>query len=59
VLLCTAQVALGEQDAALESMRGAMAIWPLLTFDPRTTSPRVMEVFRKVRAGSTPAKPAS
>jgi hypothetical protein len=48
VLLCTAQVALGDRSGAQRSMQRALYVWPLLVLDDRTTSPRVLDVFRAV-----------
>jgi len=49
VLTCTAQVALGDEDAALRSMQRAVFVWPLLSLDESTTSPRVVKLFHQVR----------
>lgn len=53
VLLCTAQVALGDEAGALRSMQRAVYVWPLLSLDESDTSPRVVRVFRRVRGGGT------
>jgi hypothetical protein len=49
VLLATGWIALGDEEAARDSMRRAVAVWPLLTLHERTTSPRVLAVYRAVR----------
>ena len=56
VLLATAQVALGETDGARASLASALRVWPLLSLDTRSTSPRVVEVFREVRASAAAAR---
>lgn len=56
VLLSTSQVALGDDAAARRSMERAVFLWPLLDLDERTTSPRVVKLFRAVRGKSAPAK---
>lgn len=55
VLLATAQIALGDRDGARRSMRQAVYVWPLLSLDERTTSPRVVRLFRAVRGGGRSA----
>jgi hypothetical protein len=49
VLLSTAQIALGDRAGARSSMKRAVYMWPLLSLDERTTSPRVLELLRAVR----------
>jgi hypothetical protein len=49
VLVSTAQIALGDRTAARSSIKRAVYMWPLLNLDERTTSPRVMKLFRAVR----------
>jgi hypothetical protein len=49
VLLSTAQIALGDRPGARRSMQRAVYVWPLLSLDERTTSPRVVRLFRAVR----------
>jgi hypothetical protein len=42
-------VALGQNDAALESLERALAADPQLELDPVLTSPKVLAVFRAAR----------
>ena len=58
VLLSSAQVALGDRDGARSSMKRALYLWPLLSLDPRTTSPRVLKVLHEARRKDAPAKGA-
>jgi len=55
VLASTAQIALGDEAAALRSMERAIYVWPLLHLDETTTSPRVVRLFHKLRGGSSRA----
>jgi tetratricopeptide (TPR) repeat protein len=50
----TVYVALGQHDAALESLERALAIDPSLELDPALTSPKVLAVFRAARVHSAP-----
>ncbi len=52
VLLATTQVALGRPRAARASLARAVQVWPLLSLDERTTSPRVVSLFRELRASA-------
>lgn len=52
VLLCSAEIALGNREAARRSMKKAVFLWPLLSLDERTTSPRVVKLFESVRGGA-------
>ena len=58
VLLCTAQIALGDHSSARRSMQRAVYVWPLLALDERTTSPRVVKLFRAVKDNSGAARMA-
>ena len=53
VLLCTAQIALGDRPGALRSMQRAVYVGPLLSLDESTTSPRVVDLFRAARGGGS------
>lgn len=46
----TAYVALEREDAARECFRRALSAEPALDLDPAATSPKVLRVFRSVRA---------
>jgi LysM repeat protein len=50
----TAYVALGQNDAALESLERALIADPDLELDPALTSPKVLAVFRVARGRATP-----
>ncbi len=50
VMAATAHVALDQDDAARECFRRALAAEPALDLDPATTAPKVLRVFRAVRA---------
>jgi len=50
VMAGTAYVALEREDAARECFRRALAVEPALALDPGATSPKVLRVFRSVRA---------
>jgi tetratricopeptide (TPR) repeat protein len=50
VVAGTAYVALEREDAARECFRRALAAEPALDLDPAATSPKVLRVFRSVRA---------
>jgi len=52
----TAYVALGQNDAALESLGRALIANPDLELDPALTSPKVLAVFRVARGRATPAR---
>ncbi len=52
----TAYVALGQNDAALESLERALTAEPDLELDPALTSPKVLAVFRAARGRATPAR---
>ncbi len=54
VLLASAQIALGRKADARKSMQRALYVWPLLSLDAKTTSPRVTRLLDEVRGG--PAK---
>jgi len=49
VASATAYVALGQNDAALESLERALVADPDLELDPALTSPKVLAVFRAAR----------
>jgi tetratricopeptide (TPR) repeat protein len=53
VLSATAQLALGERDAAHTSLRRALEADPDLVLDPRQTSPKVLRALEQVRANSS------
>jgi len=50
----TAYVALGQTDAALESLERALIADPSLELDPALTSPKVLAVFRAARGRAPP-----
>jgi hypothetical protein len=50
VVAATAHVALDQEDAARECFRRALAAEPALDLDPAATPPKVLRVFRAVRA---------
>jgi len=50
----TAYVALGQNDAALESLERALIANPDLELDPALTSPKVLAVFRVARGRAAP-----
>jgi LysM repeat protein len=50
----TSQVALGQTDAALDSMERALLADPNLELDPAVTSPNLMAVFYVARGGKLP-----
>jgi LysM repeat protein len=50
----TAYVALGQNEAALESLERALIADPNLELDPALTSPKVLAVFRVARGRATP-----
>jgi LysM repeat protein len=52
----TAYVALGQNDAALESLERALTADPDLELDPALTSPKVLAVFRAARGRATPTR---
>jgi len=52
----TAYVALGQNDAALESLERALAADPQLELDPVLTSPKVLAVFRAARGLAAPPR---
>jgi tetratricopeptide (TPR) repeat protein len=52
----TAYVALGQTDAALESLERALVADPDLELDPALTSPKVLAVFRAARGHATPTR---
>jgi len=52
----TAYVALGQNDAALESLERALTADPDLELDPALTSPKVLAVFRVARGRATPTR---
>jgi tetratricopeptide (TPR) repeat protein len=54
VLAATAQVALGEEEAARQSFARALAADPGLRLDPLATSPKVMRVLEAARQGGAP-----
>jgi len=49
----TAYVALGQNDAALESLERALIADPNLDLDPALTSPKVLAIFRVARGRAT------
>lgn len=52
----TAYLALGQNDAALESLARALIADPDLELDPALISPKVLTVFRAARARATPTR---
>ena len=50
----TAQVALGQSDAALDSLERALLADPDLELDPAVTSPKLMAVFYVARGSASP-----
>jgi tetratricopeptide (TPR) repeat protein len=52
----TAYVALGQNDAALESLERALIADPNLELDPALTSPKVLAIFRVARGRVTPTR---
>jgi len=52
----TAYVALGQNDAALESLERALIADPKLELDPALTSPKVLAIFRVARGRATPTR---
>jgi thioredoxin-like negative regulator of GroEL len=56
IATATAYVALGQNDAALESLERALIADPDLELDPALTSPKVLAVFRVARGRATPAR---
>ena len=56
VLMSTAQIALGDEEAARERMQRALSVFPLLTLDERTTSPRVVKLLRELKASRRAAR---
>jgi hypothetical protein len=54
VMIATAQVALGEHDSARESLRGAVDLDPWLVLPEKTTSPKLVRIFRQLHADSAP-----
>ena len=52
----TAYVALGQNDAALESLERALIADPDLELGPALTSPKVLAVFRVARGRATPVR---
>jgi LysM repeat protein len=52
----TAYVALGQNDAALESLERALIADPSLELDPVLTSPKVLAVFRVARGRVIPTR---
>jgi LysM repeat protein len=52
----TAYVALGQNDAALESLERALIADPNLELDPALTSPKVLAIFRVARGRATPTR---
>ena len=50
VMAATAHVALDQEEAARECFRRALAAEPALDLDPAETAPKVLRVFRAVRA---------
>ncbi len=52
----TAYLALGQNDAALESLERALIADPNLELDPALTSPKVLTAFRAARGRATPAR---
>ena len=52
----TAYVALGQNDAALESLERALIADPSLELDPAVTSPKVLAVFRVARGRVIPTR---
>ena len=50
----TAYVALGQSNAALESLERALIADPSLELDPALTSPKVLAVFRAARGRVPP-----
>jgi hypothetical protein len=52
VLAATAEVALGDREAALASMQRALRSDPLLVLEVATTSPKVVAILEAARGGS-------
>jgi hypothetical protein len=55
VLAATAEIALGQEDAARESLRRALRAEPELSLDPARHSPKLVRLFEHVRAGEEPS----
>jgi len=51
VLAATAEIALGREDAARESLERALRAEPVLSLDPTRHSPKLVRLFEKVRSG--------
>jgi tetratricopeptide (TPR) repeat protein len=56
IVSATAYVALGQSDAALESLERALIANPGLELDPALTSPKVLAVFRVARGRAAPTR---
>ena len=52
----TAYPALGQNDAALESLERALIADPGLELDPALTSPKVLTIFPAARGRATPTR---
>ena len=52
----TSYLALGQNDAALESLARALIADPDLELDPALTSPKVLTIFRAARGRATPTR---
>jgi hypothetical protein len=55
VLAATAEIALGQEDAARESLGRALRAEPELSLDPARHSPKLVRLFEQVRAGEGPS----
>ncbi len=55
VLAATAEIALGREDAARESLKRALRAEPELSLDPARHSPKLVRLFDLVRAGGGPS----
>jgi hypothetical protein len=55
VLAATAEIALGQEDAARESLRRALRAEPELSLDPARHSPKLVRLFDRVRAAGVPS----
>jgi len=55
VLAATAEIALGREEAARESLERALRAQPELSLDPARHSPKLVRLFEEVRGGEGPA----
>ena len=54
VLAATAEIALGREEAARESLERALRAQPELSLDPARHSPKLVRLFEEVRGGEGP-----